>query len=207
MKTTQQKILEFIRSHLNQNQIPPTLRDIQEHFGFSAIGTVQYHLKNLAEQGFLEIRPRLSRGITLTAKALGIPILGHVPAGPAQLAFQELEGYLPTAVLEQQPTAGSTVSGPGSDMRGLYALRVKGDSMIEAGILNGDLIVVRPQSSGRNGDIVVAQVGDDDATVKRLVRKPGLIQLAPANPRYRPISVDENTRILGKVIRVVRQYS
>src|SRR3954470_8680031 len=99
MKTTQQKILEFIRAHLGQHQIPPTLRDIQEHFGFSAIGTVQYHLKNLAEAGFLDIRPRLSRGITLTTKALGIPILGRVPAGPAQLAFEEVEGYLPASML------------------------------------------------------------------------------------------------------------
>src|SRR3954468_2011838 len=145
-KTTQDKVLDYIESHLGQHQIPPTLRDIQEHFGFSAIGTVQYHLKNLSEAGFLEIRPRLSRGITLTAKALGIPILGHVPAGPAQLAFQELEGYLPAAVLDQQPvtlapdSSGGIGSGPGSDARGLYALRVKGDSMIEAGILNGDLI-------------------------------------------------------------------
>src|SRR4051812_16357580 len=96
-RNTQDKVLEYIQSHLEQHQIPPTLRDIQEHFGFSAIGTVQYHLKNLSEAGFLEIRPRLSRGITLTAKSTGIPIVGKVAAGPGQLAFEELEGYLPAA--------------------------------------------------------------------------------------------------------------
>ena len=93
------------------------------------------------------------------------------------------------------------------DSRGLFALRVKGDSMVDAGILEGDLVIVRPQSSAKNGDIVVARIGQDEATVKRLVRKPGIIQLAPANPKHRPIPVDENTTLIGKVIRVVRQYS
>jgi len=205
IKTTQEKILQFIQEHLQEHQIPPTLRDIQEHFGFSAIGTVQYHLKNLAKEGFLDIRPRLSRGITLTSKTLGIPILGRVPAGPAQLAFEEVESYLPAAMLSSPSPASDAPLA--SDARGLYALRIKGDSMIEAGILEGDLVIIRPQASARNGDIVVARVNEDDATVKRLVRKPGLIQLAPANPRHRPIPVDENTKIIGKVIRVVRQYN
>src|SRR3954469_20581404 len=154
MKTTQQKILGFIQTHLNQHQIPPTLRDIQDHFGFSAIGTVQYHLKNLSDAGFLDIRPRLSRGITLTAKAMGIPIVGKVAAGPGQLAFEELEGYLPAALLT--PPAPYTASGHHTtafptirpaDTRGLFALRIKGDSMVEAGILEGDIVVVRPQAS------------------------------------------------------------
>jgi repressor LexA len=215
-KRTQDKILNYIQSYLQEHQIPPTLRDIQDHFSFSAIGTVQYHLKNLVKSGCLEIRPRLSRGITLTSKTLGIPILGSVPAGPAQLAFDDLQGYLSPNVLDNTITAPSNNETKASshqstptnvDPRGLFALRIKGDSMIEAGIMNGDLVIVRPQSSGRNGDIVVARIADDEATVKRLVRKPGVIQLAPANPRYRPIPVDSSIKILGKVIRVVRQYS
>src|SRR5437870_5293993 len=141
-KTTQEKVLEYIHSHLQEHQIPPTLRDIQEHFGFSAIGTVQYHLKHLTQTGFLDIKPRLSRGISLTAKALGIPIVGKVPAGPAQLAFEEVEGYLPTSMLTApNPPTGSSSS---IDARGLFALRIKGDSMVEAGILDGDLVVVQP---------------------------------------------------------------
>src|SRR5258708_29623057 len=139
-KKTQEKVLHYIQSHLREHQIPPTLRDIQEHFGFSAIGTVQYHLKNLSEAGYLDIRPRLSRGITLTSKALGIPILGRVPAGPAQLAFEEVESYLPASVI-------STSESPlplSSDARGLYALRIKGDSMIEAGIFERDVVIFIP---------------------------------------------------------------
>ena len=79
--------------------------------------------------------------------------------------------------------------------------------MVGAGILNGDLVIVRPQASAKNGDIVVARVNQEEATVKRLVRKPGLIHLAPENPKFKPIPVDENTEIIGKVIRVVRHYS
>jgi repressor LexA len=203
-KSTQEKILGYIQSHLQDRQIPPTLRDIQEHFGFSAIGTVQYHLKNLAQSGFLEIRPRLSRGITLTEKAFGIPIVGRVPAGPAQLAFEEVEGYLPASMVSA-PGGGSPPTA--AETRGLFALRIKGDSMVEAGILDGDLVVVRPQASGKNGDIVVARLNEDEATVKRLVRKPGVLELAPANPKYRPIPIDDATKIIGKVVRVVRQYN
>jgi repressor LexA len=203
IKKTQDKILEYIQSYLQDHQIPPTLRDIQDHFGFSAIGTVQYHLKNLTEAGLIDVKPRLSRGITLTARALGIPVLGRVPAGPAQLAFEEVESYLPSSVI----ATPSPTSSPSADARGLYALRIKGDSMIEAGIMEGDLIIVRPQASAKHGDIVVARIGDDEATVKRLVRKPGVLQLAPANPKYKPIPIDENVKVMGKVIRVVRQYN
>ncbi|OGR93362.1 MAG: repressor LexA [Elusimicrobia bacterium RIFCSPLOWO2_01_FULL_59_12] len=204
-KSTREKVLGYIQSHLQERQIPPTLRDIQVHFGFSAIGTVQYHLKQLSQEGYVEIQPRLSRGITLTSKTLGIPILGRVPAGPAQLAFEEVESYLPTSALAA-PAPSSAPPSP-ADTRGLYALRIKGDSMIEAGILDKDLVIIRPQASAKSGDIVVARIGDDEATVKRLVRKPGILQLAPANPKYRPIPIDENVKIIGKVIRVVRQYN
>jgi repressor LexA len=210
---TQQKILDFIRSYIDKHQMPPSLREIQEHCKFSAIGTVQYHLKNLAEAGFIEIKRRLSRGITLTDRAVGIPILGRVPAGPAQLAFEQVEGYISTLQEEPRPAPKiapldmSKAPAPTMDPRGLFALRVKGDSMIEAGILDGDLVVVRPQSSAKNGDIVVARLSQDDVTVKRLVRKPGIIHLAPENPKYKPIPVDESTEIVGKVIRVVRHYS
>jgi repressor LexA len=212
----QEKILRFIREFLDNKQRPPTLREIQEHMGFGAIGTVQYHLKCLADAGMIEIKPRLSRGITLTQRAIGIPIIGRVPAGPAQLAFEQVEGYLSSIHGEEQSispslqTAKSPVTpntSPMTDSRGLFALRVKGDSMTGAGILDGDLVIVRPQNSAKNGDIVVARVSDEEATVKRLIRKPGLIQLAPENSKYKPIPVDENTEIVGKVIRVVRHYN
>jgi len=212
----QEKILRFIRDFLDRHQMPPTLREIQEHMGFGAIGTVQYHIKGLADAGLIEVKPRLSRGIMLTQRAIGIPIIGRVPAGPAQLAFEQVEGYLSSIHGEEQAVSHATVStktpnaiapNPMPDPRGLFALRVKGDSMEGAGILDGDLVIVRPQSSAKNGDIVVARTSHEEATVKRLVRKPGLIHLAPENSKYKPIPVDENTEIVGKVIRVVRHYN
>ena len=213
----QEKILRFIREFLDRHQMPPTLREIQDHMGFSAIGTVQYHLKSLADAGLIDVKPRLSRGIALTQRAIGIPIVGRVPAGPAQLAFEQVEGYLSTIHGEEQaaPPASTAksaataapLSAAAGDARGLFALRVKGDSMEGAGILDGDLVIVRPQNSAKNGDIVVARTSSEEATVKRLVRKPGLIHLAPENSRYKPIPVDENTEIVGKVIRVVRHYN
>jgi len=184
-----EKILQFIRSYLEEHQTPPTFREIQDHCGFSAIGTVQYHLKNLMEAGFIEIKPKLSRGITLTQRAVGIPIIGSVPAGPAQLAFENVEGYLSTIHGEEQPAQPLPKTFPPSTQmnpmgaRGLFALRVKGDSMINAGIFEGDLVIVQPQNSAKNGDIVVARLNQDEATVKRLVRKPGILHLAPRKPQ------------------------
>lgn len=218
MTTPQEKILKFIQTYMDRHQMPPTMREIQDHCGFSAIGTIQYHLKQLAEAGYLKIKPRLSRGIALTSRAFGIPIVGSVPAGPAQLAFEQVEGYLSSVsgipVTMTGGSAGSrAVSLPmpkateSTDTRGLFALRVKGDSMINAGILDGDLVIVRPQASAKNGDIVVARIAQEEATVKRLVRKPGIIHLAPENPKYNPIPVEEDTEIIGKVIRVVRHYA
>ena len=201
----QEKILIFIREFLDRYQMPPTLREIQDHMGFGAIGTVQYHLKCLTDAGLIDVKPRLSRGITLTQRATGIPIIGRVPAGPAQLAFEQVEGYLSSIHGEEQ--AVSHAPAPTVDPRGLFALRVKGDSMEGAGILDGDLVIVHPQNSAKNGDIVVARTSQEEATVKRLVRKPGLIHLAPENSKYKPIPVDENTEIIGKVIRVVRHYT
>jgi repressor LexA len=217
LKPPQEKILQFIKTYLDKHQMPPSLREIQDHCGFSAIGTIQYHLKKLTEAGYIDIKSRLSRGIQLTNRAVGIPIVGTVPAGPAQLAFENIEGYITNVI--DEPRIMSTRAGvtreadspapmpSGGDNRGLFALRVKGDSMINAGILDGDLVIVRPQNSAKSGDIVVARIAQEEATVKRLVRKPGLIHLAPENPKYRPIPVDENTEIIGKVIRVVRHYS
>ena len=203
----QEKIVKFIREFLDDRQMPPTLREIQQHMGFAAIGTVQYHIKSLSDAGMIDVKPRLSRGISLTQRVVGIPIIGRVPAGPAQLAFEQVEGYLSAIHGEKQSAHSNASLPPTPDPKALFALRVKGDSMVGAGILDGDLVIVRPQNSAKNGDIVVARIGQDDATVKRLVRKPGIIHLAPENSKYRPIPVDENTEIIGKVIRVVRHYN
>lgn len=217
--STRERILQFIRDFQAEHQMPPTLREIQDHCGFDAIGTVQYHIRTLQESGFIDVKPRLSRGITLTARSAGIPIVGRVPAGPAQLAFEQIEGYLSTVHGEEQsapkaaPEARSVAADASlhgaalpADARGLFALRVKGDSMTGAGILDGDLVVVRPQASARHGDIVVARIGEDESTVKRLIRKPGVLELAPENPKYKPFPIDESIAVIGKVIRVIRRY-
>src|ERR1700744_6097112 len=98
-----EKILSFIREYLDDHQTTPTLREIQEHCGFSAIGTIQYHLKTLAQAGLIEIKPRLSRGIMLTHRATGIPIIGSVPGGPAQPGFEQVEGYLSSSHADIKP--------------------------------------------------------------------------------------------------------
>jgi repressor LexA len=203
----QEKILKFIREFLDDHQMPPTLREIQDHMGFAAIGTVQYHVKSLTDAGMIDVKPRLSRGISLTQRTVGIPIIGRVPAGPAQLAFEQVEGYLSSIHGEHQAVTSTSTVPPPADPRALFALRVKGDSMTGAGILDNDLVIVKPQNSAKHGDIVVARVAQEEATVKRLVRKPGLIHLAPENSKYKPIPVDESTEIIGKVIRVVRHYN
>ena len=203
----QDKIVKFIRDFMDERQMPPTLREIQDHMGFAAIGTVQYHIRCLADAGMIDVKPRLSRGITLSQRAIGIPIIGRVPAGPAQLAFEQVEGYISSIHGEQHPAPVGQGAPPTADPRSLFALRIKGESMLGAGILDGDLVIVKPQNSAKNGDIVVARVDHEEVTVKRLVRKPGILHLAPENPKFRPISINENTQIIGKVIRVVRHYN
>ena len=106
----QEKILQFIREFLEEHQMPPTLREIQDHMGFAAIGTVQYHIKSLADAGLIDVKARLSRGIMLTQRAIGIPIIGRVPAGPAQLAFEQVEGYLSSVHGEEKPVPVSEPS-------------------------------------------------------------------------------------------------
>src|SRR5258708_32799970 len=95
--------------------MPPTLREIQQHMGFAAIGTIQYHIKNLTDAGMIDVKPRLSRGISLTQRAVGIPIIGRVPAGPAQLAFEQVEGYLSSIHGEKQSAPTSTSTPPPAD--------------------------------------------------------------------------------------------
>src|SRR5438876_3543753 len=140
----QDKIVKFIRDFMDERQMPPTLREIQDHMGFAAIGTVQYHIRCLADAGMIDVKPRLSRGITLSQRAIGIPIIGRVPAGPAQLAFEQVEGYLSPIHGERQSAQSNASTTQITDPRALFALRVKGDSMVGAGILDGDLVIVRP---------------------------------------------------------------
>ncbi|HTO90001.1 MAG TPA: transcriptional repressor LexA [Candidatus Sulfotelmatobacter sp.] len=192
------EILAFIQRFKEERGYPPTIREIGKAFGISSTNGVRYYLNLLESAGHLKRSGKISRGIEGVSGAFanraraGIPILGRVAAGQPILAEQSFDGSLDTAELF-------------GDSRGLFALRVRGDSMIDAGILEGDYVVVLQQDRANAGDIVVGLVGDE-ATVKYFQPKRGHIELVAANPKYEPIVVDAESefRILGIVRGVIR---
>jgi len=188
------KILAFIQDFTREKGFPPTIREIGEAFRISSTNGVRYYLNMLEKGGHLKRSGRISRGIGPTGPAVapGIPILGRVAAGQPILAEENHEGTIETAEMF-------------GDRRGLFALKVRGDSMIDAGILAGDYVVVRHQETALAGDIVVALVGDE-ATVKYYRPREDSVELVPANPKYEPIVVAEETdfQILGTVRGVIR---
>lgn len=189
----QQDVFEFIREKIKNNAMPPTIREIAEKFSFSSTGTVRDYLQALEKKGYLKLSEKKSRGIELVKSLTqGIPILGRVMAGEPNLAVEDIEGYIDLE--EFQPQLQSDV----------FALRVKGDSMINAGIHEGDLVIVRRQSTALTGEIVVALINSNEATVKYIKQKDSQVFLQPANENYQPI-FDEFT-IIGKVIAVFRKY-
>jgi len=185
----QQRIYRFIQRFIEETRTPPTLRDIAKALGLS-LGAVQDHIESIRRKGFLEKEPHRARGLRLATAPLQIPILGRVRAGPLHPAVEDIEGYLPV---------GSRLS-PSRH----FALRVKGDSMVEEGIKDGDIAIVRSQPAADNGDIVVARIGDE-TTVKRLRKKGGRTILEAANPNYPPIA-DKSFDIVGVVVEIRRQY-
>src|SRR3954469_134157 len=146
LTTKQQAIYKFIQSYLEENHRPPSLREIGTHLDLS-VGTVQDQVEAIRRKGFLTKEPALARGLRLAMNAFQIPILGRVHAGPLHAAIENVEGHLPV---------GSDLS-PSKH----FALKIKGDSMIEAGILEGDMVIVRAQSTAESGDVVVARVEDE----------------------------------------------
>jgi len=200
MKLTkkQSEILQFITKCLQHQGYPPTIREIADKFSFESTGTVRDYLKALTDKGFIKRIPGVSRGLKLIKTELLpmnsvlIPIVGHISAGGPKLAFEDIEGNL--AVDKTIITEAGT-----------FALRVEGNSMIGKGIFKGDYVVIKPQSVAQNGDVVVALIDDDEATVKEFRRKNGTMQLVPANPTYEPIDVDEQVKIIGKVVGLIRK--
>jgi repressor LexA len=188
----QRDILKFIYEEIRSRQLAPTIREIGERFGFSSTGTVRDHLRALVNKGYIRIHEGKSRAIELIKEALfQVPVLGKVQAGQPVYAAEDLMGYLN---LEQ-------FAFPGPDV---FALRVRGMSMKDAGILEGDFVLLKKQDHAQVGDIVVALMGDE-ATVKRLARRAGKYFLDPANPDFEPIPVTAETVIIGKVLQVVRE--
>ena len=190
----QQQVLDFITSYIDNNGYPPTLREICAHLGVSGTLSAIRHLDALAKKGFLK-RDANSRGIALTVPATttaSLPILGTVRAGALSPAVEDIQGYIS---LDRMRLHG-----------GKFFLRVRGDSMINACISDGDLALVRPQPVASNRDIVVAMV-EGEATLKRFYREQGQIRLQPANESLAPIIVDgTRVKIQGVVVSVMRKY-
>ena len=204
----QAEIYEYIKKYSRENHMPPTVREIGNHFEISSTNGVRSILAALIKKGYINRSPRLSRGIEIldtdTSKnaslprnnTVEIPIVGRVAAGTPILAVQNLEG---TVTVDRDFLACR------SDV---FALRVRGDSMIDAGMFDGDLIFARQQKSAERGEIIVAQI-DNEATVKYYQPTSDHIELRPANPKYRPIIVKSNKdfSIAGRVIGVMRKVN
>lgn len=189
----QMSVYNYLKKAMN-GSIPPTVREICEATGIRSTSTVHAVLSALEENGYITRDSKTSRGIRLTGTADSsmVPLVGRVTAGQPILAVEEIEGYIPCPISSER-----------SD--GLFALRVQGLSMRDAGILDGDIIIADKDIASRDGDIVVALIGDE-ATVKRLVQKRGeKPYLMPENPDFDPIRPDY-MEILGRVVGSYREY-
>lgn len=204
----QRDILDFILAAVEDRGYPPAVREIGEAVGLSSPSTVHAHLRSLEEKGYLRRDPTKPRAIEVRwEREVGLmeerpavrqlPIYGSIAAGPSSLAEQTHEGILPFP----KEFIGDTPH---------FVLTIKGDSMIGAGILDGDLAVIRAQPDASNGDIVAAQItgptGEAEATVKRFRRETGKIMLVPESPSMEPFQAPPDLRILGKVVALLRRF-
>lgn len=202
----QRQVLDCIKAAVAERGYPPSVREIGEAVGLSSPSTVHSHLAALIEAGFIRRDPSKPRAIEVlvddteavgTAPRRGdtvrdVPMLGTIAAGQPILAVEEVDQVLslPVELVGFEP---------------VFMLTVKGDSMIDAGILEGDLVVIRRQDDARDGEIVAALVDDEEATVKRLRRQDGRVILESENPAYHPMVFERDVRILGKVVSVLRR--
>lgn len=195
----QRRILDFIAKTTRERGYPPTVREIGEAVGLTSSSSVHSQLANLERKGLLRRDPTKPRAIVAEPdrpkpEAAVVPLLGRIAAGSPAMAAEGVEEYLTVPL-------GFASGGEH------FALRVSGDSMVGAGILDGDIVVVRRQDDGDDGDVVAALVpgpAEDEATVKRLRRERGRVVLVPENPAYEPLEMAEG-RILGKVVAVLRR--
>jgi len=202
----QSKIFDFILSNITRFGYPPTIPEVQEKFSFKSPNAVQDYLEALERKGYISRRPYKSRGIEILVDkeprnnngnndVTEVPIIGRVSAGSPILAQENIEG----TIFVDNSIAGKS--------KRIFALRVQGTSMINAGILNGDLVLVRQQPTAEQGEMVVVLIGDE-ATIKRFYKYKNKIKLQPENDSMNPIFIDSNdseVRIIGKVEGVVRK--
>ena len=191
----QQEVLDLIKSAIEQTGFPPTRAEIAKELGFKSPNAAEEHLKALARKGAIEMIPGASRGIRVAEHQTGLPLIGRVAAGEPILAIEHVEKHLDIP---------SNLFSPPAD----FLLEVHGDSMIEVGIMEGDLIAVHKTNQARNGEIVVARVGDE-VTVKRLQQENNIVTLFPENKNYSPIVVnlaEESMDIEGLYVGIIRRH-
>jgi repressor LexA len=190
----QEKVLAFIRQRIRE-QVPPTIREIAQELGFSSTGTVRDYLSALVKKGYLKRSQNKSRAIVLTQDTFRrIPIIATIAAGPANMAYEEIQGYVDTYDLFLGRINEDDV----------FALKVKGESMCDAGILDEDIAIIKKQSVAQNGDIIAALLEHNEVTLKRFRRKGSTVYLEPANSSYQPIH--SSFTVIGKLISIVRKY-
>lgn len=196
----QEKILNFIKEQIMDKGYPPSVREICEAVGLKSTSTVHGHLERLEKKGAIRRDPTKPRAIEILddefqfqrRELVNVPIVGKVAAGEPLLAVENIENYFPLPV-DYAPNET------------LFMLRVQGDSMINIGIFEDDLIIVQKQNTAKNGDIVVALI-EDSVTVKTFYKENGFIRLQPENDNLQPIIVDDSVEILGKVISLYRRF-
>jgi len=199
----QRQVLDYIRSTVEQRGYPPSVREIGDAVGLSSPSSVHAQLNSLVEAGMIRKDPSKPRAIVVVdetpapavqdRRMRDVPVLGRIAAGTPILAAEQVDEVmpLPTELIGDGP---------------VFLLEVKGDSMVDAGIHEGDLVAVHKQSDARDGEIVACLIGDEEATVKRLQRKDGKVFLHSENPAYEPMVFSEGVELIGKVVSVLRRY-
>ncbi|MFI3246213.1 MAG: transcriptional repressor LexA [Ferrimonas sp.] len=195
----QTQVFELIREHMQRTGMPPTRAEIAKQLGFRSANAAEEHLKALARKAYIEIMPGTSRGIRIlfeepVMEDLGLPLIGRVAAGEPILAQEHVESHYQMDAHLFRPKAD-------------YLLRVRGDSMKDIGIFDGDLLAVHQTREARNGQVVVARVGDDEVTVKRFQKQGNVVFLHAENPEFEPIIVDleaQPLNIEGLAVGVIR---
>ena len=215
MSERRRQIVQFIHGYLREHGRPPTVRDIQRGVGVASTAVVKYHLDRLEKAGYVERAPRASRGLRLTPKALSwlgaaadepvssvvrVPIVGSIVAGEPVTAYPTFDADVDTLELTRDII---------SDTENVFALRVRGDSMVDASVHDGDVVILRQQEEANNGDMVAVWLEDDqETTLKYFYREGRYVRLQPANPAYEPIiKPAEVVRVQGKVIAIIRRLA
>lgn len=190
----QKEVLDYLRSFIDKHDYAPSYREIADHFGYSSVATVAEHIESLKQKGYLENEENMARSIQLTPtwddRTFSIPLLGAIAAGLPIEAIRTAE----------------TIDIPRDMMaKNVFALRVRGDSMIDDGILDGDYVIIEQTNHPKNGDIVVALLEGNGVTLKRFYRESDHIRLQPANGRFQPIKA-KRVVVQGKVKGVIRKF-